>query len=45
MHWEIYDEKQDYSYGLMEYCSGGDLANEISKRIEEKKKLLSRFFC
>jgi hypothetical protein len=31
MYCEIYDEKQDYSYALMEYYSRGDLANEIMK--------------
>jgi serine/threonine protein kinase len=35
-HW--YDDVQEYSYILMEYCEGGDLGQEIQKRIEEKKQ-------
>jgi serine/threonine protein kinase len=32
-HW--YDDVNEYSYIVMEYCSGGDLAQEIQKRIDQ----------
>jgi serine/threonine protein kinase len=35
-HW--YDDNNQYSYIMMEYCSGGDLAQEIQKRIKEKRQ-------
>jgi serine/threonine protein kinase len=35
-HW--YDDNNQYSYILMEYCGGGDLAQEIQKRIKEKRQ-------
>jgi serine/threonine protein kinase len=39
-HW--YDDK--YVYILMEYCSKGDLAEEIEKRIENKQKFSEKVF-
>jgi serine/threonine protein kinase len=35
-HW--YDDVNEYSYIVMEYCEGGDLSKEIQKRIREKKQ-------
>jgi serine/threonine protein kinase len=35
-HW--YDNDSQYSYVVMEYCAGGDLAQEIQKRIKEKRQ-------
>jgi serine/threonine protein kinase len=35
-HW--YDEKSEYIYILMEYCSGGDLAIKILKKTKENEK-------
>jgi serine/threonine protein kinase len=33
-----YDDVNEYSYIVMEYCAGGDLAQEIQKRIKEKRQ-------
>jgi serine/threonine protein kinase len=33
-HW--YDDAKEYSYVVLEYCGGGDLGQEIEKRINEK---------
>jgi serine/threonine protein kinase len=35
-HW--YDDVNEYSYVLMEYCAGGDLAQEIEKRINKNSQ-------
>jgi serine/threonine protein kinase len=41
-HW--YDDVNEYSYILMEYCAGGDLAKEIEKRINEKKPFTQQVY-
>jgi serine/threonine protein kinase len=35
-HW--YDDVNEYSYVVMEYCSGGNLAQEIQKKIDQNLK-------
>jgi serine/threonine protein kinase len=35
-HW--YDDVSEYSYVVMEYGEGGDLGQEIQKRIKENRK-------
>jgi serine/threonine protein kinase len=41
-HWYSKDDK--YSYVVMEYCSGGDLAQEIKKKIKENKKFTEQVY-
>jgi serine/threonine protein kinase len=41
-HW--YDDVSEYSYIVMEYCAGGDLAQEIQKRIKEKKQFTQQVY-
>jgi serine/threonine protein kinase len=41
-HW--YDDINEYSYILMEYCSGGDLAKEIQKKINGNIKFTEQVY-
>jgi serine/threonine protein kinase len=41
-HW--YDDVNKYSYVVMEYCAGGDLAQQIQKRIEENKQFSQQVY-
>jgi serine/threonine protein kinase len=41
-HW--YDDVNEYSYIVMEYCAGGDLVQEIQKRIGENLKFSQQVY-
>jgi serine/threonine protein kinase len=37
-HW--YDDNHEYCYVVTEYCAGGNLAQQIQKKIEENGKFV-----
>jgi serine/threonine protein kinase len=39
-HW--YDDADEYSFIVMEYCPGGDLAEEIQQRIKDHRKFTEK---
>jgi serine/threonine protein kinase len=41
-HW--YDDVNEYSYIVMEYCAGGDLVQEIQKRIDENVRFTQHVY-
>jgi serine/threonine protein kinase len=39
-HW--FDDNNEYCFVVSEYCTGGNLAEEIKKRIEEERQFIQQ---